>query len=206
MRGVGLAQGDYHPAAGLQLLKKGRRHVRRSGRDDDAVKGCVLRPAEIAVAMLYIDTAIAKSLKTHLRLPSKRFEDFNAIHLANEPGQYGGLIAGAGPHLQHDIITFRPQQVGHQGDQRRLRDRLVMADGQRPVLIGIAAQGRGHELMPRHGTHGCHYGRIGLFSNHVGIALDRADKMRRGPVGNRAPARGRLRHEGQQGKAGEPSQ
>jgi len=46
----GLADRYDHPAAGLELLDKGRGAVIGRGRDDDAVERGVLRPAEIAVA------------------------------------------------------------------------------------------------------------------------------------------------------------
>jgi hypothetical protein len=55
------------------------------------------------------------------------------------------------------MVRLHAQQVGHQRDDERLRDGLAIADRQRSVGIGVAAQSVGHEFVPRYVAHDFEY-------------------------------------------------
>ena len=48
---IGVADGDYQPPADGKLRDQRRRHVVRRRRDDDAVKGRLVGPAAVSVAV-----------------------------------------------------------------------------------------------------------------------------------------------------------
>jgi hypothetical protein len=89
----------------------------------------------------------------------------------------GGLISGAGADLEHYVIGFELEQIGHQSDDVRLRDRLLETDGQGAVEIGVRLKLDGDELVARyagddfhhlaaeHGAAGVGGGRRGLLGD-----------------------------------------
>ena len=56
----GGANGNDHAPARLELLKQGRRNLRRSCGDDDAVEWRRVRPSIIAVALADLDGAVTE--------------------------------------------------------------------------------------------------------------------------------------------------
>jgi hypothetical protein len=51
---------DCHNARQRQLFQQRRGDRRSASRDHDAVVGCVLRPAQRTVAVVYVDTVVAR--------------------------------------------------------------------------------------------------------------------------------------------------
>jgi hypothetical protein len=102
------------------------------------------------------------------------------ISIEHQLGQDRRLVARTGAELQHHITRLDLEKVGHEGDDQRLRDRLAVADGHRPVGIGFPAPVLGHEEMARQDAHGLQYPFIDLsgaeFGFQVpGVALDHLD-------------------------------
>src|SRR5262249_10550101 len=63
--------------------------------------------------------------------------------------EYRCLIAAAGPYFEHIIVRLQVQQLGHQRNDKRLRDGLSVTDRQRTVLIGrMRGLGRDKSLPP----------------------------------------------------------
>jgi hypothetical protein len=71
--------------------------------------------------------------------------------LAGQPGQDGGLEPEAGADLQDPLAAGQLQRRHHGGDQAGLGGHLPMRNPDRPVQVGLAGRGRGHEPGPRDG-------------------------------------------------------
>ena len=97
--------------------------------------------------------------------------------MRDQLGEHGGLVAGAGPDLQHAVRALEVEQVGRQRDDVRLRDRLAVADRQRPVLVGLPGHRRRHEPMPLDAPHRRHDARRELRATGLapGLAGHRRD-------------------------------
>ena len=78
---------------------------------------------------------------------------FDGIHLFGKQTENGRLVARTRADLEHAVFRGEVEQLGHIGDNVRLRDGLAIADGQRTVLIRRVPQLRGHKLMARHFAH-----------------------------------------------------
>ena len=72
----------------------------------------------------------------------------------DELAEEGRLIAETGADLEHHVVRPRLQQIEHHGDHERLRDRLVEADRQRGVLVGVQRERLRDEGVARHPAHG----------------------------------------------------
>ena len=100
-------------------------------------------------------------------------------------GEDSGLVARAGAHLEDDMVRPHAHEVGHQRDDERLRDGLTMADRQRSVGIGVAAQSVGHEFVPRYIAHDFEYLRCNRISAERDTRLLRVGLDRRHHAGAR---------------------
>ena len=87
-----------------------------------------------------------------------------AVHGIDAPAQLRQdrrLIARPGADLQHGIAGLGGQSLGHQPDNRGLRDGLAAGDGQRHVLIGALGEQALHEGAPVDLLHRLQDARIG---------------------------------------------
>jgi hypothetical protein len=144
---------QHHAPARLELPQQRRRWlVGRRGHHDLVVRR-VLCPTARPVADADLDVTVIEFLQTRFGLAGKFLDDFDAVHLTHKFCQQGGVVTQAGADLQHRVVRFERQQIGHQRGDEGLRDRLVEAERQRRVLVGDMRQRRGHEQMPRHFQH-----------------------------------------------------
>src|SRR5262245_30592577 len=125
------AGGNHHFAARLQLLEQWRRDEVGSRGHQHFVEGGVLGPAVIAVAYPELDIGAALPLQSLLRLLGELFDHLDAVDLGGQLREHRGVIAQAGADLEHGVTGADVEQVGHQRDNERLRDRLVEADRKR---------------------------------------------------------------------------
>ncbi len=68
---------------------------------------------------------------------------------ADEVAEQRGRPPGARPDVEHAVAGTRVEQAEHVGDGARLGAGAPVADGQRPVVAGAAAQPAGQEARPR---------------------------------------------------------
>src|SRR5262245_53579912 len=154
---IGQTGGNHHFPARLQLLEQRRRNEVGSRGYQHFVERRVLGPAMIAVAYPELDIGAALPLQSLLRLPRELFDDLDAVHLASQLREHGGVITQPRADLEDGVAGADVEQVGHQRDNERLRDRLVEADRKRDVGVGIDLQLDRHELVSRHPGHGRHH-------------------------------------------------
>ena len=128
-----------------------------SRRHDHLVERSVLGPAVIAVGDLELDIGAALLAESLLCLAGKLFDDLDAVHHARQLREDCGLVAEAGADLQHSVLGADIEQIRHQRDDKRLRDRLLETDGKRNVGIGVWLEFDRHELVSRHLGHGRHH-------------------------------------------------
>src|SRR5262249_47534795 len=141
--------------------------------DDDAIEWCYLRPSVIAVAAAYMDGVVAEFGQPCCRLLGQARYTLDRIDLMPELGQHGGLITGAGADFEDASARREAQQVGHQGDDVRLRNSLTEADWQRSIGIGQIALGGRHKRMARYVTHGLQHGGIERGRRRTAAAFTR---------------------------------
>ncbi len=89
---------------------------------------------------------------------------FDAIDLIRQQTQHGGLIAAAGPDLQHApqaTGNTMAQEFRHAGHHTGFGDGLTQANGQTRVLVRLIDQGAIHKPVPLNGPHGRQDQRVG---------------------------------------------
>ena len=116
----------------------------------------MLRPAGVAVAGAHSHVVITQSRQHSGGAGGQFLDDFHTVHMTDQPGEYGGLVARAGPHFEYNIAGLRVEQVGHQGYDEGLGNGLARLDRQRCVLVGTVTEGREHERLPRDPAHRRH--------------------------------------------------
>ena len=84
----GLADGDDHAPARLELLKQRLRHERgRAGDDNDVEPTFDFRPAEIAVADLTVHVGVAQRLEDLVHGFAQRFDNLDRIGFFDDAGE-----------------------------------------------------------------------------------------------------------------------
>ena len=84
-------------------------------------------------------------------------QTLDAVHLAGQLAQQGGLVTAAGADLQHPAefeAGSIEQQGQHAGNHAGLGDGLAQANRQAGVFIGLVDQGRINKAVPLHLAHG----------------------------------------------------
>ena len=127
-------------------------------------------------------------------------EEFNAIDLAGQFGEQGGLVPRAGANLQDPFRALQAEGREHVGHDVRLRDGLLCADGQRVVGIRVGAQGLRDIAMPWDAVKRLEYARIAnaalaeLLAHHgaalVGVGSSHRALWRRASAASIAAAVG----------------
>jgi len=164
--------GTWLAAAVMMMASNGACSLAGGGGDDDGVERRVFLPAVIAVADAHLDVAVTKPRKPFPGKPPQRFDDLDGERLGGKLTEDRRLIAGPGADLQHLRPGCQTQQVRHQRDDVRLRDRLAVADGQGAVEIGQAAKDLGHELVAGDLRHNIHHRRVERPSSDFPLGQD----------------------------------
>ena len=149
-------------------------HLGTARGDDDRVVRCVLRPAERAVAAEHVDVGVAEPREPLAGRSRERLEALDGVDLAREPAQDGRRIARARADLEDALTASKPERLDRQRDDVRLRDRLVVADRERRVLVGELGELRRQECLARDPTKRLEHSRVGdpaareMSIDHVG--------------------------------------
>src|SRR5215472_9460565 len=151
--------GNYHLAAGFELLQQRAWNEIGGGTHHDLVERRMFGPPVVAVAQFELDVLVALASQSLLRSVCQLFDDLDAVDLARQLGQHGSLIAQAGADLENDVVALDVEQIRHQRHDEWLRDGLVESDRQRHVGVGVGLELDRDEIMARHLAHGLHCGR-----------------------------------------------
>ena len=141
------ADRNDHATAGPQLIEQRWWYVARRSGDDDRVKWCALRPAETAITGAQFDVVAPLSRKDGRRAGRELRDHLDRADAAGKLGKHRSLIARAGAYLEYGVLWLQVEQLGHQGDDKRLRNRLTVPDRQRPVLVGRILGARCHKCL-----------------------------------------------------------
>src|SRR3569623_1478260 len=155
--GVRRSEGKHQPAAGPQLVEQELRNTGSSGGNDDGIEWFAVTPTLVAVGRPYRNIVVTQPREPRCRFGRQYGNDLDAVHLSNQPRQHRSLIAATGTDLQYDIARLGLQQIGHEGDNEGLRNRLTMADRHRRVVISISALISGEKFVTRHLGQRCHH-------------------------------------------------
>jgi hypothetical protein len=99
------------------------------------------------------DIAIAERLDPPLRRLGQRWMPLDRLHLRRDLAEHRRRIARAGADLEHAVAGLDLGGFDHQRHDIGLRDRLALADRQRPVLIGEFLEAGLDEHLARHPPH-----------------------------------------------------
>ncbi len=179
---VARSDGDDDQASFPQLIDQRLGHALRRTGDDDLVEGGMFRPALKAVADLHVHVAVAQAFERALRGAAERFDDFDGVDILDQAAEHGRLVSAARADLQHAIGRLRIDRFGHEGDDERGRDGLLVADRQSHVFVGQLARRARHELVARRAAHGVDHPRV----LHSGVDDRRGDHPLAGRVQLRA--------------------
>src|SRR6267142_1858813 len=110
----------------------------------------------IAIGNLEFDIAAALLSESLFRRLTKLFDYFNGVYLAGQLREDSGLIAKTGADFENAVVGLDVEQIGHQCDDKGLRDRLFETDWKWNIVIRVGLKFDWHKLMPRHLAHGRH--------------------------------------------------
>ncbi len=131
------ADGDHHPAAGLQLPDERRRDVARRRGHHDRVERAAVLPPVVAVARpssaRWRSPARAAALPPRARAArrSRSCTPSARARRGSRPGSRSRCRSRA-----RRASRLQVHEIGHQRDDVRLRDGLAVADRQRAVAVG----------------------------------------------------------------------
>src|SRR5262245_53893323 len=97
---LGIAQWHHQPTALLQLAPERLWYFRRSGSQQDGVKGAFLRPTEKSVSDSKLDVAVAQLGENLFRPRAQLGKDLEGKDVRAQVGQHCRLIARAGADLE----------------------------------------------------------------------------------------------------------
>src|SRR5262245_47170036 len=134
------AHREHEAAADLELVDERRGNLGGRGGHDDRAVGGELAPAVAAVEDLEVDVLDGERADRFAGALRKCRDALDRVHLREEPAQYGGVVAGARADLEHAAGPVRLRQLAHARDDVGLRDRLLLPDRERGVVVGLRAQ------------------------------------------------------------------
>ncbi len=155
-----LADRHDQAAADRELLEQRRWHPRAAGGHHDGIVGCVLRPAQAAIAVLDVHVVVAQAAAALSGERRQLRVSLDGIDLGSQARQHGRRVARARSHLEHAVVRLELQRLGHRRHHVGLRDGLLRFDRQCRVLVGKLFEAGGHEGLSRHGAHGLQHPRI----------------------------------------------
>src|SRR5512142_3409238 len=79
---------------------------------------------------------------------------FDRVHLPRQSRQHSRLVACSRSDLENRVLRFYRQQLCHDRDHVWLRNRLILANGDRLILVRAVASFLRNELMARNVLHG----------------------------------------------------
>src|SRR5271157_1118087 len=144
----------HEAATYLELIQQGPGDtLGRRGGEHDGIERSALGPALVPVADSRVHRAITKLPKQTRGGSAQLGNNLDRIDLPDAFRQYGRLIARARADFQHPHLLPGLDELGHQGHDIGLRDRLSLTNRQRIISICQITQMRGHEPMPGHLAH-----------------------------------------------------
>ena len=116
----------YHQAsADLQLRFQRFGDFRTTGGNNDGVKRRLLRQAEGAVGMDYLDVFVVEIGEHRCSMAGEFFDPLYCVNLAGYFRQHRSRITRASANIQHLFSAFQRKAFGHKRDDIGLRDGLV---------------------------------------------------------------------------------
>ena len=109
-------------------------------RNHDGIEGRNLFPAEIAIPVFYVNLFVPQLLQPLRGHFGQVRADLKGINQVGELRQNCGLVTRTRTDFQHLLSRLDLKDLGHQGHDVRLRDRLALPDGERMILVGLALQ------------------------------------------------------------------
>ena len=166
------SNGEHQPALKIKLVQQRPRHSRGGGSHDDPLVWSELGEPTRAVSLADCHVFNLEPLKHLPRQPGQFGRPFDGIHLPRQPRQHRCLIPRARAHLKDRLRAYQFQELGHQSDDVRLRDRLSLTDREWAVRIGKVPRLRRDEQVPGHCHHRLEHARVSdvalaqLFIHH----------------------------------------
>ena len=95
-------------------------------------------------------------------------DPFDAIDVGGDLSEDGRRVSGTGADFEHPFPAFEQQRLGHERNDVRLRNCLLLGDRQGGVLVGKFLQIMREKCLARHLAHGVE---DKLRSNPAGINM-----------------------------------
>src|SRR5215472_3925078 len=147
------ADGSDQNAIRLQPAQQRLRDFHHRRGRHDAVEAAKLGRDIEAVAQDHLDIAAAELLQARAGNVSQRAEALDRHHLPGEVREHCGLVARAGPDLEHPMTFLQLELLGHIGHNEGLADRLSAAYAECAVAVGVAPVAFLHKGLARHIFH-----------------------------------------------------
>jgi hypothetical protein len=148
---------DDEATANRQLLLQRLGNLGPPGRNDDGVERGEFDPSPGAIARAHEDILVAEAIETIACRRCERGMTLDDMDPRCDPAEDRRRIAGTAADFEHPIAGPHIGRFEHQGDDIGLGDGLLLAYGQRTVLIGEFLQALIHEDFARHLPHGFQY-------------------------------------------------
>jgi len=120
---------------------------------DNSIEWTMFRPTGGAVVKLGNNIVIAQLVEDFSGLRQQPVNSLNGIDTLTNARQYGSLIPGTCTNFKNPLVSFKPQELGHLGNNVGLGNRLTGGNRQRIIPIGPGPHGIFYKKMARHCTH-----------------------------------------------------
>ena len=151
--GSGITPRHHKPAVFAKLVYERLWYIHRHGGDDYGVVRGVRRPSCASVTVFDLHSAVAKTLESLSRRVGEIGPDLDTEDLRCAFDENRCLITRPCANLENPLVAPKAQGLGHDGNDVGLRDGLIKAYRQRPILVGPGAPSLGDEPVARNACH-----------------------------------------------------
>ncbi len=155
------ADGDDHASAFAELREQSGGNIESGSGDKDGVEGSVSGETKCTVAGEHVDIGITHRGKNGARVGSEGTVAFDGEYLRGEFCEKSGDVSGTGADFEDGVGRDELKQFEHDGDNVGLGNSLIVADGERMVIVGLGAEGPGDEFVAGNAKHGVEDARVG---------------------------------------------
>ena len=155
------ADGNNHASTFAQLSEQSRWDFESGSGDQNCVEGSVGGKTECAVAGQDMDIGRTELGKDGARFGGEGGVPFDGEDLCGQFCQEGGNVPGAGADFENGVGRGESKRLQHDRDHVGLGDSLIIADGQRMILIGLLTQLLRDEFVAWNAQHGIEDAGIG---------------------------------------------
>jgi hypothetical protein len=149
-----------HSAGVAELCEQRGRQIGSGGGDEDGIERGVDRKTECAISSEDVYLRVAERGENLTGVVGKGWVAFDGKDPPRKFREQRGYITGTSADFENLVSGGELERFEHEGNDVRLRDSLAVADGQRMIFVGLAAEGFRNEFVAGDAQHGVENPRV----------------------------------------------